>query len=321
MKKVEGTIVEMVFGSHLYGLDTPLSDKDYIGIYQPTLDEILLKTDENVIEMNTGNSVDKNTPGDIDRKFYSLWKFIQGCKKGDTNVLDMLHAPEDKIITTTPVWEELTKHKSKTYSKNMSGMLGYIRSQANRYGVRGTRLACIGKVLKMCKQVRNKKSELTEFWTFLPLGEHIEIKVTQDEVHGQQIFYTVCGKKFLNNTSFEKVEESMSALAKKYGHRSKLAEENCGTDFKAISHAFRVGYQMRSIYKTGNYTFPLDESEYIIDVKNGDVNPQEASKKLENLVVEVEKLSEQSTFQENTDKQFWDKLYLSLTRRMFFETI
>jgi len=33
-------IVEMVFGSHLYGTDTPESDKDYKGVFMPARDDI-----------------------------------------------------------------------------------------------------------------------------------------------------------------------------------------------------------------------------------------------------------------------------------------
>ena len=36
------TMVKMVFGSHLYGLDTENSDKDYCGIFVPTAKEIIL---------------------------------------------------------------------------------------------------------------------------------------------------------------------------------------------------------------------------------------------------------------------------------------
>lgn len=35
------TIVKMVFGSFLYGTDTPESDKDYKGVFLPSWEEIL----------------------------------------------------------------------------------------------------------------------------------------------------------------------------------------------------------------------------------------------------------------------------------------
>ena len=35
-------IVKMVFGSHLYGTNTPQSDKDFKGVFMPTNEQIYL---------------------------------------------------------------------------------------------------------------------------------------------------------------------------------------------------------------------------------------------------------------------------------------
>lgn len=70
------TLVEMEFGSHLYGLNTDNSDKDYKGIFIPTAKEILLGTAPKVIDTSTGDKSSKNTKDDIDRHLYSLKKFI-----------------------------------------------------------------------------------------------------------------------------------------------------------------------------------------------------------------------------------------------------
>lgn len=38
----EADVVYMTFGSHLYGLDTPMSDKDYKGVCLPDTKSLLL---------------------------------------------------------------------------------------------------------------------------------------------------------------------------------------------------------------------------------------------------------------------------------------
>lgn len=70
------TIVEMVFGSHLYGLETPTSDKDYKGIYLPHPREILLGTAKKSIDTSTGDKNSKNGVNDVDRQIYSLQSLL-----------------------------------------------------------------------------------------------------------------------------------------------------------------------------------------------------------------------------------------------------
>lgn len=54
------TVVNMKFGSHLYGLNTPTSDVDYKGIFMPTLEELLLNSFPKTIVTSTGPEHAKN---------------------------------------------------------------------------------------------------------------------------------------------------------------------------------------------------------------------------------------------------------------------
>ena len=58
-------IVNMRFGSHLYGLNTPNSDVDYKGIFMPTLEELLLGTYPKTIVTSTGPEHAKNSADDV----------------------------------------------------------------------------------------------------------------------------------------------------------------------------------------------------------------------------------------------------------------
>jgi len=75
-------VVDMVFGSHLYKLDTPHSDVDYKGIYIPTQDELLLHNYPKTIKSSTGKKDAKNEAGDIDREAISLPRFIELALNG-----------------------------------------------------------------------------------------------------------------------------------------------------------------------------------------------------------------------------------------------
>ena len=99
-----------------------------------------------------------------------------------------------------------------------------------------------------------------------------------------------------------------------YGERAKLAEKNEGVDWKAISHAFRAGYQLRGIYKYGDFTYPLDENSFILDVKQGKLDFKDVSHKLEELMTGLEDLSDNSCLPEKPDVEYWtnwvEKLYI-----------
>ena len=71
-------IVDMVFGSHLYGTSSPSSDKDFKGVYVPTLDQMKLGRFPKSINENTKlNSSEKNTSEDTDTETYSLHYFLE----------------------------------------------------------------------------------------------------------------------------------------------------------------------------------------------------------------------------------------------------
>jgi hypothetical protein len=78
-------------GSHLYGLDTPESDEDYLGIFvTPTYDILRLRKP-------TQTHVTK----DPDTTLHEVEKFMYLAAKGNPTVLELLYSPEYLYIT----WE------------------------------------------------------------------------------------------------------------------------------------------------------------------------------------------------------------------------
>jgi predicted nucleotidyltransferase len=73
----EPNVVNMLFGSHLYGLNTPTSDEDFKGIYIPTLKELLLHSYPDTVDYSTGPKDAKNSAGDTDITVHSLSKFVR----------------------------------------------------------------------------------------------------------------------------------------------------------------------------------------------------------------------------------------------------
>lgn len=297
-------IVEMKFGSHLYGTNTENSDVDIKGIFLPEKRDILLCRVPKSLTFNTKtNSEVKNTCDDQDVEFYSLHYFLKLACDGETVALDMIHANKENIISSSIWWKYIQLDRSKFYTKSLKSFVGYCRKQAAKYGVKGSRLNAAENVIKYLKQF-DQDLILRFCWDTLPLNEYCYKKFNDISSLNE---YEVCGKKFQETVRIGYVVPILEKFFESYGHRSKLAANNEGLDWKAISHALRAAYQTKSILTEGDIVFPLKEAEYLKKVKNGECDfLSEVSPKLDELMLEVEELSNKSTLPEKVDRKYWD---------------
>lgn len=303
-------IVYMVFGSHLYGMDTEKSDKDYKGIYMPTVRQIYLSRFPKSINSSTGNDNEKNKAEDVDDEIFSLHRFIQLACEGQTVAIDMLHAPDSMILESSEIWRQLVANREKFYTKNLKAFVGYCRRQAAKYGVKGSRLNDAKNVAKYLSELP-RDTKMREVWDKLPTGEHIHYLEPDPKDTNSCRVYQVCGKKFLETVQIEYVCISLDKFIEAYGGRAELAAKNQGIDWKAISHAMRAAYQLEQIYTEGTITFPLKQAEYLKAVKQGKLDYlTDVAPKLEGLMDNTEKLSERSLFPEKVDTEFWDNFII-----------
>jgi len=317
-------LIKMKFGSHLYGLNTPSSDMDYKGIFIPDLDDLLLAR----IKHNDNHSTSsvKNTADDVDTEWISLHKFIHDAVNGQTYAFDMLHAPDNMIVEsdvhTKWIWEELQMNREKFYSKNIHAFTGYCKQQATKYGLRGTRI-------KECKMFLNwldtfdPDSKLSENdYSTYPKGKYIKFipwqNIEQKHPDQQRIdTFQVCEKQFQVSVVVGYAKMIILTYMSNYGERAKKAEANNGVDWKAVSHAFRVIGEAKQIALENTITFPLDDRDFILDVKLGKYTMEELSPMLDKRLDDVEAYFINSNLPERPDKQFWDK-WLLKTLKTFY---
>lgn len=300
-------VVEMVFGSHLYGTDTPKSDHDFKGIVLPSKEEIFLGRIPNTLSSSTGRDDLKNVKGDIDRDWYSLHYFIKLACAGETCVLDMLHAPEDMLLQTSVIWEQIMEYRSEFYTKSLNALVGYARRQAAKYGIKGSRVNAMESVLTMLNHwVGDPTLRLCDIWEGLPEGEHID-KLDEEPYK----FYQVTGRKFVERMKVIEVRDIIAENYKKYGARARDAAENINVDWKALSHAIRVAMEVIEILEDGTITFPLKEAEYLRDVKLGKLDYASVAPTLEDLLERCEKAAESSALPDKVNRQFWDNFVYS----------
>ena len=319
------TVMKGYFGSHLYGTSTPESDVDFKEIFVPHPRDILLGTAMNHTNLNTNNTATKNTKDDVDHELYSLKYFFKLAAEGETVALDMIHTPADLVVKSDlpDVWKFIQDNRSRFYTTNMKAYLGYVRKQASKYGVKGSRLAALRGVLAIVNQIpeqwvdyqedgstKQRRTKVEDIKHRLPENEFCEWVFHNHEKTGPQTFYTVLGRKYQTTLSLIELKQSLNKLDAEYGERARKAEANEGIDWKALSHAYRAGYQLKEIYQTGDLVYPLKNASIIKAIKAGDMPFKVVQDLLENTVDEVEVLAIQAAkngMPAKVDMKFWDK--------------
>jgi hypothetical protein len=298
-------VCEMLFGSHLYGLDTPDSDFDYKGIILPTREDILLSNSKYHIDLSTGDHNSKNTKYDVDKTYYTLHYFIELACKGETVALDMLHGSADKCTINSDVWEFLVNNRHRFYTKEMSTYMGYCKKQSAKYGIKGTRLGEIERVLDILSTYPEHCVVSDVDFSSSDLVQWVEYKGCN--------YLEVCGSKYQDNLKLKFIKESLAVTYNRYGERTKLAKQNIGIDFKALSHCLRASYQVRDILKNGFFAYPLAENDFILQVKLGQLDfTTVIQPEIERIIEEVNVLAQTSTLPQHIDVQFWNNYIIDV---------
>ena len=307
-------IVKAIAGSHLFGTQTESSDKDFKGVFLPSKDDILLGEGKDTRSSSTGSDTAKNNANDIDIELYSLKKFMTMLAKGDTAAIEILFTPKEFIIESTPEWEYIVSFRDQLIHKNIQAILGYARSQANKYGIRGSRMGELGRfnkdIKELSKEYPNMKMKVA--WSrvrdLVITGkyEHIffeTIKVTTGCL-GFVPVINILGAKFDHHTKFDMVAKHVSDKFKEFGQRSREAMNNNGIDYKACSHSVRVSLQAKELLVTGKLTIPhsSDNLERIMRIKSGKEDWKFISNEIETLLDEVSEIAKTSTLQDNINE-------------------
>jgi predicted nucleotidyltransferase len=303
------TLVRMVFGSHLYGLNTPESDTDYKGVFLPDREDILLGRIPKALRLGWGTENGKNTAEDVDEEHYSLHNFLDLACKGETVALDMLHSRPKHWLESSPEWEQLVANREMFYTKNLKSLVGYARRQAAKYGVKGSRLADARNVRNFLRETdaQSPHIRLADVWDDLPTGEHIHKEAaTFPETMN---ILDVCGKKLQSTAKARYYIDTLDRFVEAYGERARKAE---GIDWKAISHAFRAGYQVEGILMDNGFDYPLPQTEFLLRVKKGEVPYSEAGPMLEKLIDQLEVWAVHSGLPEKADRKIWDRWLVSV---------
>lgn len=305
-------VVRIEFGSHLYGTNTASSDHDYKSVHVPCARDILLQRVKGSLEHKVKRfEGDKNAPEDTDDESYSIQRYLGLLSEGQTVTIDMLFTP--KPLVTSPLWEEIRANKDLLLTKRSAAFVGYCRTQANKYGIKGSRVAAAKDAAEFFKSHYDRlgtTAKLHEIADLLPVlaGEHTKIVELETTPGNTEMFVECCNRKVSFGNTIKAAYEIYSRIYDNYGKRAKLAQTNEGIDWKALSHAVRVANEALELLATANVTFPLPNAQHILEIKRGLLPYDEVASEIERLLVEVEEASASSVLRDEADQVFIDDL-------------
>jgi hypothetical protein len=304
-------IVRVRFGSHLYGTNTAHSDEDWKGVFMPIERDILLGRIPRSSASVHQDDTRKNLPGELDLELYSLHHFVKLATQGQTVALDMLFAPASMIQKGEQywIWESIQEHRKKLLSKSMNAFIGYARTQAAKYSLRGERFA---KLQAFYEKLHHdgvlETSTLSLLWGDLPRDDE---RTSPQKIRELQI----AGKWFGETTPLWLVRESVETALGRYGDRSRASAE--GVDWKAMSHAVRVSRELQDILTKEEIVFPLPYAAELLEIKQGNVSLERVQEMLDELLESVERLAAESGLPDNVDHKFWDDwLYQTIRKQL-----
>ncbi|WP_343712369.1 nucleotidyltransferase domain-containing protein [Inquilinus sp.] len=321
-------LVEMRCGSHLYGTATPDSDIDLKAVYLPAARDLLLqRARPTIVESRPKAHGERNQPGDVDRETFSLQRYLELLVGGQPMAIEMLFAP-DSAMTAPPdeLWRELQAAAPRLVSRRAASFVRYCRQQANKYGIKGSRAAAARQALaalEAAEQTHSAGSPLDRAEAMLETlaGETEHVSLVDIEVQPGRMarHLDICGRKAPLHAAIRTARDLAARLVAEYGQRALEAERQQGIDWKALSHAVRVGHEALELFTTGRLRFPLASAGHLLRIKRGELPYAAVAEEIELLMERAEAAAAASILPDEPDLAAVEAMIVAAHRRQILE--
>lgn len=311
---VQSLLFKTVFGSNLYGTNTPTSDKDYKAVFLPSLEQLLRGGSlKNVMQKTNHSKTAKNTAEDVDYEFVPVQVFARDFMEGQTYALELafaaLASDQGKIeCVAHPIFVGLCEELVEEFlTSNIRAMMGYALGQAHKYGIKGSRLGTVKKFDAILQKYADKKGALKDFPSFVE-----EVKASSDKYlflteyegpNGQQApAISLLEKIYPLDIPMSEAVGRTQKLLDSYGNRAEQAMAAEGVDWKAVSHAVRISYQALDVLQHHTIVLPFDEQrrDYLLAIKKGERPWDEVEDHLADVMAQVDDWKTKTTLPEKT---------------------
>lgn len=323
-------IIEIKFGSWLYGTNTSNSDLDFKGIYLPAAREIVLGRYPKTIATSRPKRInERNTKDDVDIDVYSLDRFLELLMEGQTVALDMLFCNPSDVVNITDegllIMQTIYDNREKLLTRNVSAFMGYAKQQAAKYGIKGSRMDALKRITAFLDTLPlNDKLLLhsDKIYAFVkecegivslektPLVEVIQLPSNKKTVLLPHLKVNGRACPFHANVKYAK--QIYNKILEEYGSRAHKAHLSGGKDWKALSHAVRVNHEALELLRTGKITFPRPERELLVKIKTEQMPYEQVAELIEQGIVDLHEAQEHSTLREEPDRKWANDFLYSI---------
>lgn len=295
-------VFEIVYGSRLYGTNTPTSDTDIKRVYMPRIADLLLGVKLNIAQSKfdaRGNTVGPKEPMPADGVEYSdipISIYFDDFVKGQTYAVEMAMEfikPQYADHPFYPINRELV---SRFLTRNITPMVGFAKKQVFDYVQRGERLKVMQEIMKQLDALEKKhgaETQLNKIVSGKTLMEAISKKQNlemKEQDHGQ-VSLEVNGRSYMANTTIMHLKGQVQKKIDRYGPRTTEASEE-DVDWKSLSHAVRVYQQIIELGVYRTITFPRPNTGYLLDIKQGKLPVEDVHLVLNELDARVKEIEE-----------------------------
>jgi len=296
-----GKIIFMaISGSGLHGTTTENSDTDYKGVYLPTFEEFMLRSEASEIHINTAKTGVKNTKEDVDITLYSLPHFLKQVSAGEVNAVETLYAiPSNATLFKTRLIEKVYNNRELFVKReSVKAFIGFAQKHAKRDLVKGKRIKEVEEILNFIlkkekelgiKTVSDRKKNSISS-VFLEIKQEVlsnkyEFVGIRANEHGE--FLDVLGRMYKYDVTFEHIVFHLKTLVNKYGGNAQ--ESKTEIRWKTIAHSVRALKEALDILNGKDIVFPLPYRDELLDIKTGKCSMDEVTNKIEALFLEIDK--------------------------------
>ena len=287
-------VFEIVYGSRLYGTNTPTSDTDIKRVYMPRIADLLLGVKLNIAQSKfdaRGNTVGPKEPMPADGVEYSdipISIYFDDFVKGQTYAVEMAMEfikPQYADHPFYPINRELV---SRFLTRNITPMVGFALKSTFDYCQRGERLKVMQEIMKQLDALEKKhggETQLSKVVSGKTLMEAIAKKQKlemKEQEHGQ-VSLEVNGRSYMTNTTIMHLKGQVQKKIDRYGPRTTEASEE-DVDWKSLSHAVRVYQQVIELATYRTITFPRPNAAHLLSIKQGN----ELVDEVRNLLIELD---------------------------------
>lgn len=308
-------ILELEIGSHLYGTNTPESDKDYSGIFvaDPKYYFGLQKIEEVDMSIVSKDENGKNDKDAIDIKFYEVRKFVKLALDNNPNIIEQLFTP--KPIFTNSFGNLLLSNAHLFPHKGCAAkFLGYAKSQLHKMRIKPENYTNLKDFYAWLDY--NVISEETSLFTPTQLLAEMRYVPGLKNIVKFQAHHAQVGDLNISLThKLSKVVSIVYERLSKVTNREELYTKY-GYDTKFGMHLIRLMFEGIDLLNYGKLIFPLPtwQRDSLMDIRNGKWSMDSVITYAEELEIHLKDLENESKLPNEPRTEEIDDLLIKIVK-------